>query len=71
MRDDNERVRSNAHNKRRGYRVDVQSIMELAEERNIKQTAMKVAKKMLAKGYPLNEVIECTMLSLEEIENIN
>ena len=56
---------------RRIYRqYDKLAALQYAEEKGRKKTQIEMAKKMLEKGKPIEEIIEFTELSEEEIKEI-
>jgi len=48
------------------YYRDLKNSLDTAKE----EKAMEIAKKALAKGYSIDEVIELTGLTLEQVEKI-
>ena len=55
---------------RAGFLRDVDAKMEVAEEKGKKQKQLEIAKKMKDKNKPIEEIIELTELSKEEIEKL-
>jgi predicted transposase/invertase (TIGR01784 family) len=53
-----------------GIEVGVKQGIEQGKEQGSKENQLKIAKKMLNKNKPIEEIIEFTGLTKEEIENI-
>jgi len=55
---------------RRKFQSDLESDMATAEERGERKKAFEFAKKLLARNRPIDEIMEDTGLSLEEVESL-
>ena len=55
---------------RRMYQTDMQSNLATAEDRGERRGRIEVARKMLRKNKPIDEIAEDTGLTLEEVQSL-
>jgi len=55
---------------RRMFQTDMASDMATAEDRGRKEERLTIARNMMKRKRPLNEIIEDTGLTREEVENL-
>ena len=59
---------------RRMYQTDLASDLATAEDRGIKigkhNVSIEIARKLLRRDWPINEIAEVTDLSVEEVESL-
>jgi predicted transposase YdaD len=56
---------------RRMYQTDMQSNLATAEDRGEKRKAFAIASNMLKRNRPIDEIIEDTGLTREEVESLS
>jgi len=55
---------------RRMYQTDMESNLATAEERGVKRGRVAIAQNMMKRNRPIDEIIEDTGLTREEVENL-
>ncbi len=55
---------------RRMYQTDLQSDLATAEDRGEKRRALAIAKNLLSMGLPLDQIVQATGLSRDEVEGL-
>ena len=56
---------------RRMYQTDLQSNLATAEDRGEKKGRLAIARNMMKRNRPIDEIIEDTGLTREEVENLS
>jgi predicted transposase/invertase (TIGR01784 family) len=67
-KDERERA---VYRSRRMYQTDMQSNIATAEDRGRREGALAIARNMFKRNRPIDEIIEDTGLTREEVENLS